>query len=387
MKLIILTHPEFLESQSMPKFSNFIMDGMKMRGHCVEKWTASPIFYRLPVPSRFKKWLGYIDQFLIFPIQVRNRLKKISGNTLFVFSDQALGPWVPLVSDRPHVIHVHDFMALRSSLGEFPENTVSKTGKIYQKLIQRGFNCGKRFISVSANTEKDLLRFLSTSPEETTVVHNGLNYPFRPISNIEAMSLFSQARIDFPPAGFLLHVGGNMWYKNREGVIAIYQAYAERVESPLPLLMMGAQPTERLLSLSAQGKGDIRFIVNPSTETINAAYSTASALLFPSIIEGFGWPIVEALSCGCPVLTTNRAPMTEVGGDAVTYLPRMDVGNNASEWANNCAELLISVLAQGVTNKCIIRDKALEHAKHFDSSLAMDAYESAYKRAVEAYQS
>ena len=53
---------------------------------------------------------------------------------------------------------------------------------------------------------------------------------------------------------------------------------------------------------------------------VQAAYDQALALIFPSLEEGFGWPVLEAMARGCPVFTSNRAPLTEVGGDAVEYI-------------------------------------------------------------------
>ena len=145
MKIIIFTHPNFIESQSMPRYAQMLFDGMKLRGHEVEIWSPHPFFYLLPFRS-FKKWLGYIDQFIIFPFIVKLKLTFESRETLYVFADQALGPWVPLVSKRPHVIHCHDFLALESAMDLVPENPIRFSGKVYQKIIQKGFSNGKNFI-------------------------------------------------------------------------------------------------------------------------------------------------------------------------------------------------------------------------------------------------
>src|SRR5215208_2592457 len=98
-----------MNTQSMPRFAKMLVDGMTERGHSVQQWKPRPFFYRIPANSLLKKWLGYIDQFLVFPFMVRFRLKKKPSNTLFVFTDHALGPWVPLIAHYPHVIHCHDF--------------------------------------------------------------------------------------------------------------------------------------------------------------------------------------------------------------------------------------------------------------------------------------
>ena len=142
MHIVQFVHPDFLNSKSMPRFAQMIAEGMRARGHLVDIWTARPLAYGVPAPARLKKWLGYIDQFIFFPLLVRWRLRQLQADTLFVFGDQALGPWVPLVACRPHVIHVHDFMALRSALGEFAQNPTGWAGRQYQALIRRGFSRG-----------------------------------------------------------------------------------------------------------------------------------------------------------------------------------------------------------------------------------------------------
>ena len=65
-------------------------------------------------------------------------------------------------------------------------------------------------------------------------------------------------------------------------------------------------------------------MVEPSNEDVVTLYSGAAALLFPSLYEGFGWPLIEAQSCGCPVITSNRAPMTDVAGSGALYIDPSD---------------------------------------------------------------
>src|SRR5262245_46794200 len=135
MNLVFFGHPSFLDQQSMPRFARMLADGMSDRGHTVEMLSPVARFFNLHSNPSVKKWLGYVDQYIVFPNQIKKKLKTYPKDTLFVFTDQALGPWVPVVAGRPHVIHCHDFMALRSSLGEIQENPTSWTGKQYQALI------------------------------------------------------------------------------------------------------------------------------------------------------------------------------------------------------------------------------------------------------------
>ena len=78
--------------------------------------------------------------------------------------------------------------------------------------------------------------------------------------------------------------------------------------------------------------------------TMQAVYSRARALLFPSLAEGFGWPLVEAQACGCPVITTDEPPMNEVAGDAAHYLPRLRSDTEIDTWAAHGAGVLCRLL-------------------------------------------
>ena len=381
MNVVIFTHPVFLASQSMPRFAAMIIEGMKMRGHTVSVWTAKPFFFNLPVPQALKKWLGYLDQFIVFPLQVKARIKKLDQDTLFVFSDQALGPWVPLVAHQPHVIHVHDFMALRSALGEYPQNPTGWSGKQYQAMIRRGFAKGKNFISVSKNTQTDLAKFLPAQPPLSEVVYNGLNFPFYAMSKAASLKSLATLNVDIPPEGFLLHVGGNQWYKNRQGVLELYEAYVNQTKQPLSLWMIGPPPTKAMNEIIQRIGKTVMVIclTGISNEQICAAYSLASLFLFPSLAEGFGWPIAEAMACGCLVVTTSEAPMTEVGGEAAFYIKNKPVNNN-DKWAINSVEIIEQALTLSQTDKQDRRNKGLEQAAKFDTNLTINKYEQLYKQ-------
>jgi len=140
MDLVLFCHPSFLSSQSMPRFARMLKTSYEARGHRVELWSPrSKVSKRIP-RGRFSKWAGYIDQYILFPIWARKATRRVSSNTLFVFCDQALGPWVPLVKDRPHVVHVHDLLALRSALGDIPENPTSVTAAFTSAIFAADFS-------------------------------------------------------------------------------------------------------------------------------------------------------------------------------------------------------------------------------------------------------
>lgn len=149
MNIVLFSHPAFMTSQSMPRFTRMLEQAYVARGKQVQVWSPQPKVYALVPKGRLTKWAGYIDQYILFPLWVRKQVKTQPDNTLYVFCDQALGPWVPLVTNKPHVVHVHDLLALRSALGDIPENPTSWSGKLYQRFIRHGFKQAKHFISIS----------------------------------------------------------------------------------------------------------------------------------------------------------------------------------------------------------------------------------------------
>lgn len=389
MNLVFFTHPDFLGADrmpsfaSMPRFARMLADGMRERGHQVESWAPKSRLFDLPVQGGLRKWLGYVDQYLLFPAEVRQRLKQCAPDTLFVFTDNALGPWVPLVANRPHVIHCHDFMAQRSALGEIPENPTGWSGQQYQRLIRNGYSQGKHFISVSQKTRKDLHALLPAPPITSEVVYNGLNEMLVPHDYVEARVLFGKATGLNLTAGYLLHVGGNQWYKNRLGVIELYDAWRRlSPNNKLPLLLIGGPLSLEMRDAqnATPFKDDIHVVSGLEDELVHLAYAGASVFLFPSIAEGFGWPIAEAMASGGIVITTNEAPMTEVAGEASFLIPRRPHSEiDAAKWAQEGAPVLDTVVRLSPAERSSAIAAGIRNVARFNSRQALDRIEEIYK--------
>jgi glycosyltransferase involved in cell wall biosynthesis len=366
----------------MPRFAGMLAKGMEARGHSIEVWSPEPNFFKFPAPGGLKKWMGYLDQYMVFPAQVKKKMKQLPADTLFVLTDQALGPWVPLVAHRHHVIHCHDFLAQRSALGEIPQNKVQWTGKKYQQYIRQGYRKGKNFISGSSKTREDLHRFLTAKPLRSVVIHNGLNQKFLPADVSRARMLMSDKTKINLASGYLLHIGGNQWYKNRVGVLELYDAWRSNTNMQQPLLMIGAQPNEELLNTRnrCQFKDDIYFLTGIDDEYVRIAYNGASLFLFPSLAEGFGWPIAEAMASGCLTLTTDEAPMSEVAGDAGFLIPRRPYGAaEAIAWAKEGATTIDKIMRMSVDERDWAIQAGLVNARRFDTDNALNKIEDIYK--------
>ncbi|ASU36708.1 glycosyltransferase [Mucilaginibacter xinganensis] len=380
MKIILFAHPSFLGQQSMPRFTNMLAEEMRKRGHEVDIYSPKALFFRVQSPAVLKKWLGYIDQFVVFPAMVKKLIKR-HHHTLYVFTDHALGMWVPVVKHLPHVVICHDFLAQRSAKGEIAQNPTGWSGRRYQQFIYEGYATAANFISVSKKTQLDLHRFLGRVPVLSKVVYNGLNKTFVPIALKTARQIMSKKTGVDTSGGYILHVGGNQWYKNRVGVLEIYNAWRASGNNNLPLLLIGVLPSATLkleIERSAY-REQIHVLAQIDDEYINAAYSGATVLLFPSLAEGFGWPIAEAMASGCVVVTTGEAPMTEVGDNAAIYIPSQPLRESEGvAWAQGAAKILNQVIDLPETDRVKMVQKGLDNSQRFNTEKALDEFEKIF---------
>ena len=364
-------------------YLQMLSEGMRQRGHQVEIWKPEPFFYNFPIPSVFRKWMGYIDQFIVFPYQIKKKLKN-KKNDLFVFTDNALGPWVPMVSNMPHVVHCHDFLAQESEMGLIRENRLGWTGRQYQNYIRNGYKQAKNFICVSEKTKADLERILKPAVYNAEVVYNGINPIFKPmdVSNTRK-ELTDQLGLGLKD-GYILHVGGNLWYKNRIGVIECYLEWRKSNKNQvLPLILVGEALNEEMNVLLSDSpfKNDIHLLQGINDDIICKLYAGASLFLFPSLYEGFGWPIAEAMASAVPVITTNTAPMTEVGGHAAFYLPkRPSSTTDIQSWVASGASLIEQIL--NLPNVDLERKilEGIEQVNKFNLEANLDKMERIYLR-------
>jgi glycosyltransferase involved in cell wall biosynthesis len=151
-------------------------------------------------------------------------------------------------------------------------------------------------------------------------------------------------------------VGNNGHYKNREGVLRIFSQIRKVRESRL--VMAGAPLSPQMMRLVDElGLGEcVDCVADVDDAALCELYRKASVLLFPSIYEGFGWPPLEAMACGCPVVCSSEASLPEVVGDAALMAPADDEGQLAT--------LCLSVLTDTVLAESLI-EKGRKHARQF----------------------
>ncbi|HEY6225630.1 MAG TPA: glycosyltransferase family 1 protein [Verrucomicrobiae bacterium] len=361
------------QQESMQHFAQMLLGGLLARGVAVELVRVQPIFGRIGSgASGVGKWLGYLDKFFLFPRALKRLLRSLGSQDVLHICDHSNAIYTKYAGRIPHLVTCHDMLAVRSALGEIPENRTRFPGRIYQRKILHGLNRARRVACVSNATKVDVERITKLKPNQITVVENGLNYPYGPIERSEAIERVA-AKIGARPNRFILHVGGNQWYKNRHGVVGIYAELLKILPEGPDLYLVGKTLTRELEAQidAMKIRERVRSLAGCDNEDLRALYSAADALLFPSLAEGFGWPIIEAQACGCPVVTSNFAPMNEVGGDGAVFIDPKD--------SRSAAATLRDLLWESGMDRAVRRQKLVANAGHFSADRMIDRYLLEYR--------
>ena len=219
------------------------------------------------------------------------------------------------------------------------------------------------YLSVSNNTAKDLVRFFpAISSDLVTVAHCGVDGKFHPASLEEINSFKSKYGI---AKSYFILVGANVGYnKNAELFLDAFAQLATKQSLEVVLTSGGFLPRYEFRSYTS---GSVVHILNLSDDELRIAYSGAIALVYPSKYEGFGLPVLEALACGCPVITCPNSSIPEVAGNAAIYVEDSDV----HAMADALCEVQKPSIRQGLISA------GLEQAKKFSWTKMADTVSSA----------
>ncbi|HVZ84619.1 MAG TPA: glycosyltransferase family 1 protein [Terracidiphilus sp.] len=208
----------------------------------------------------------------------------------------------------------------------------------HREMIRKAVGRADHIICVSESTRRDLLELYSVNPEHVAVAH--LASSIVP-SGSEPMDIGSP---------YFLHVGGRYAYKNFHGILQAFR-------------VSGLHRTHKIVAFSSQSPAQEDFelmdnlgiprvsvvFTGGSDDQLARYYAGAEALVFASMYEGFGIPLLEAMTCGCPVITSNVSSMPEVGGDAALYCDPYDTDSLAGAMMKIASSLEIraELIARG----------------------------------------
>jgi glycosyltransferase involved in cell wall biosynthesis len=361
---------------SMQRFATLLQDGLAARGIAVRTIRPEPrLLGDSPIAPGAAKWIGYLDKFVMFVPALRRAARAAGARRLVVHvCDHSNAVYVPAIRHAPHVVTCHDLLAVRAARSEFPQARTGWPGRLLQRAILNGLRAAGSIVCDSQATRRDVLRIVGAGRARTGVVYPAVSPAFRS----RAVTPASPAVRDWLARGepFLLHVGGSQWYKNRAGLFEAYGALCERMRNAPALVVAGKRlRTEERARLPRGGAaGRLVELTDVTDEDLAALYTSAALLLFPSVAEGFGWPVLEAMACGCRVVVSDRAPLGEIAGRAGTTVDPDD--------PRGAADVVAAVLAEAPAARDAHRAAGFEQASRFSLGRMIDGYVDAYRTAL-----
>lgn len=284
IRVVLIGNYPHDRQQSMQRFANLMATGLRQHGIPVEVCTLSPMFGLLkPAASGVGKWLGYLDKFVVFPFVLRRTVARCqvdgpSATKVIVhICDHSNAHYTRYLAKVPHLVTCHDLFAVRQALGEFAGHRISATGRKLQQMILQGLRRAAKIVCVSTATSADVRRILGRDDSSVEIVLNGLNYPYQPMPVKEARervaALLNRHGQGDSATSFILHVGANLWYKNRLGVLKIYAALRHdwsRETAP-------PQLSQRQSAKTKKTKGQVLYRKKRLTASPPSAFLTAHA--------------------------------------------------------------------------------------------------------------
>jgi glycosyltransferase involved in cell wall biosynthesis len=224
----------------------------------------------------------------------------------------------------PSVVTIHDLIFIR-----YPEFYSYIDRKLYFEKVKYACKAATKVIAISEQTTADIIKYIGTAPDKIQIVHQAISPLFFEPSETEKIKAKYQL-----PEKFILAVGT---IEERKNQLSILKAM-EVAGLDIPLVLVG-NPTSYCNDihkyLAEKGiKEKVIFLKNIPEEDLSGIYQLAALSVYISVFEGFGLPVIEAMACSCPVITSNVSCLPETAGDAAVLCSPdniEDLGNQISK--------------------------------------------------------
>jgi len=233
----------------------------------------------------------------------------------------------PLALKMPLVITLHDIIFKESSVLEQLASRASwyqKIGNLYRRLIVNAIiKKSDKLITVSNFEKQNISKIYNLDDTKIRTVHNGVNKNFTSVIDInkkqEIKELYNL------PERFLFHFGNTDPRKNTARVLKAFDRYLKTKDSEIKLVLAGLNEDNlhsilKEIDLIVELRDNIVLTGYVADKDLPVIFNLSEVFLFPSLREGFGIPIIEAMACGVAVITSNTSSMPEVAGDAACLI-------------------------------------------------------------------
>jgi glycosyltransferase involved in cell wall biosynthesis len=283
------------------------------------------------------------------------------------------GNTTPYFSPVPVVQTLHDIIFMDPIPRN--DNLYQRFGNHYRRrLVPLVTPRSEAIITVSNYEKERIISRLSIDESRIEVIYNGINEQHFRICDCPKEK--AKARLYYGlPEKFILFLGNSSFRKNPTGVIEAYVMYASKVENPLPLVTPGLSEKYVMHALKElNAPYDPNLFVTPGyikEEDLPMVYGLSEVFLFPSLSEGFGMPVVEAMACGTPVITSKISSMPEIAGDAALLIDPLS--------PPSIADALLEILGNEEMRQDKIHDGLL-NAKRFSWDITAEKVLGIYER-------
>jgi glycosyltransferase involved in cell wall biosynthesis len=278
---------------------------------------------------------------------------------------------LPLRPGRPTVVTVHDATFFTQQ-----EMQDSERGAFFRAAIRNAARHATRLVVPSKATRDELVRLVEADAAGIDVAYHGVDQPTFHVPGDDEKSRV-QARLGLEGQPYIAFLGVLEPRKNVPNLVRAWvTACRGRVEPPALVLAGGSGWDDEIDGVTADVPASLRLLRTGYLRPVDLPGYLGGALVvaYPSHGEGFGLPVLEAMACGAPVLTTQRLSLPEVGGDAVAY-----TGEEPDEIARSLTELL-----DDPDRRTGLGQAAHERSLEFTWAASAEAHMASWSRALEA---